>query len=69
MPDGREYLIRLLDVSLSGAALRADVQPPMGTVVTIGRTKGKVVRVMEGGFAVEFLRALPAETFDENVRL
>lgn len=69
LPDGREHLIKLVDVSMSGAAMKADVQPPLATVVTIGRTKGRVMRHIEGGFAVEFLRPMPIETFDENVRL
>lgn len=69
MPDGREYLIKLIDVSLSGAAMKADIQPAFGTIVTVGHTKGRVVRHMEGGIAIEFLRVMPADQFDENVRL
>ncbi len=69
LPDGREHLIKLIDVSLSGAAIKTDARAPFGTHVTVGKTPGRVVRVFEGGIAVEFLRALSAETFDENVRL
>ncbi len=69
LSDGREYLIKLLDVSLSGAAMKADVKPPMGSIVTVGRTQGRVVRHFETGIAVEFMRTMPAETFDESVRL
>jgi hypothetical protein len=69
MPDGREHLIKLIDVSLSGAAAKADIQPPLGTIITIGRTKGRVVRHFEGGIALEFLRLMPIEMFDETVRL
>lgn len=56
MPDGREIACRVIDVSLSGAAVNIDVQPPLGTAVTLGRTAAKVVRHIEGGIAVEFTR-------------
>jgi hypothetical protein len=69
LPDGREHLIKIIDVSLSGAALTADIRPPLGTIITIGRTKGRIVRHLDGGIAVEFLRLMPIETFDENLRL
>ncbi len=69
MPDGREYLVKIIDISLSGAAVQVDARPPMGTIVTIGRTQGRVVRVFDAGVAVEFLRLLPVESFDENIVL
>jgi hypothetical protein len=56
LEDGKEFPCRVLDVSLSGAALQVDVQPPMGMVVTVGRTSARVVRHFDGGIAVEFLR-------------
>lgn len=69
MPDGREYLVKVIDVSLSGAAIQLDAKPPMGTQVTIGRTQGRIVRHFDGGVAVEFLRRIPVETFDSNIVL
>jgi len=69
MPDGREYLAKLIDISLSGAALNTDSQPAIGTIVTVGRTKGRVVRQFAGGIAIEFMRLMPVESFDENTRL
>ncbi len=69
MPDGREHIARIVDISLSGTAIKVDTQPPMGTIVTIGRTQGRIVRHFEGGVAVEFLRLMSVENFDENVVL
>ncbi len=69
LPDGREHLAKLIDISLSGAAMKVDAQPPIGTIVTVGRTKGRVVRQFQGGVAIEFLRLMPVDTFDENARL
>ena len=69
LSNGHEHLVKLIDVSISGAAMNTDVEVPMGTLVTVGQTLGQVVRVFQGGIAVEFRRLLPVETFDENVRL
>ena len=67
--NGRELLVKLVDVSLSGAAVKCDVKPPIGTIVTLGRTRARVVRHFDGGVATEFTRPMAPEIFDENVRL
>ena len=67
--DGREVLIKLIDVSLSGAALLSDIRPPIGTPVTVGRTAAHVVRVFGNGIAVEFSRTFPAEEFSDEIQL
>jgi hypothetical protein len=60
---------RLIDVSLSGAAVTMTERPALGTVVTLGKTAGRVVRHFEGGIAVEFLLPLSPDRFDESVVL
>lgn len=60
---------RLIDVSLSGAAMSVLKRPPLGTLVTLGSTPGRVVRHFEGGLAVEFLLPLSPDRFDEGVTL
>lgn len=67
--DGRALMARVLEVSLSGAVIETEQSPTDGELVTIGSTKGRVTRVQGEFFAVEFVRLLPADTFDENVRL
>ena len=69
LEDGREYLVELIDVSLSGLAIKADIQPPLGTLVTVGKTPGRIVRHFDGGVAVEFIRQMPIEAFDEDVEI
>lgn len=54
MPDGTSHACRVLDISLTGASIRTDVQPPVGTPIMLGRTPAKVVRPIEGGIAVDF---------------
>ena len=61
--DGRTHGARIRDISRSGAAVRSGVAPEIGTLVTLGSTRGKVVRLLDDGFAVQFLRLLPLEWF------
>jgi hypothetical protein len=69
LPGGQEHLARLVDISISGAALAVGAKPPIGSPVIVGETAAQVVRHFEGGIAVEFNRLFPADTFDENVAL
>ena len=54
MNDGREYSCRLLDLSLSGAAVGIDVRPAIGSAVMLGKMRARVVRHLENGIALEF---------------
>jgi len=54
LPDGREYRCKVIDMSLSGAALALNVKPAIGAPVTLGVMKGRVVRHFEDGIAIEF---------------
>ena len=69
LSDGQEIGVRIIDVSLSGAAISTNTKPSLGSRITIGATHGKVVRHFEGGVAIEFLRVLADQGFDENVQL
>ncbi len=67
--NGREHPVRLIDVSMSGAALSTELKLPLGTGVVVGATAAKVVRHFQGGLAVEFLLTISADRFDEGVVL
>lgn len=54
LPDGRQYRCRIIDLSLSGAAVELKVRPAMGSSVTLGNMRGQVVRHFEDGIAIEF---------------
>ena len=69
LENGRAFAARLIDISLSGAALALEHRPPIGTGVTIGSTTGKVVRHFANGVAVEFRLPLSPDPFDENIVL
>ena len=62
LPDGRECPVRLVDLSISGAAFTAEIHPPVGTPVTLGGTDAHVVRSFTGGVAVEFARTFPVDS-------
>lgn len=54
LPDGSAHMCRIVDVSLSGAALATDVEPEVGDSIALGKMRARVVRRIEGGIAVEF---------------
>ena len=54
LEDGRGYEVRIVDLSLSGAALQIDVRPAIGTLLWLGTMRGRVVRHFDDGIAIEF---------------
>jgi hypothetical protein len=57
--NGDVVTCEVLDLSLSGVSLKTDARPPVGEVVSIGQTSGRVVRHHENGIAIEFHNAHP----------
>ncbi|MFD0915569.1 PilZ domain-containing protein [Pseudahrensia aquimaris] len=55
LDDGRAYAIEIIDISLSGAAVRSAVRPALGAKVMVGGMQGKVVRHFDEGIAIEFV--------------
>jgi hypothetical protein len=58
LPDGRVYPCEVIDVSISGAAVKAEVLPALGTGLLLGKMHGRVVRYLENGVAIEFANKL-----------
>ncbi len=67
LEDGTKMTCRIIDLSLSGAAIAAENRPPLKSTVLLGRVQGRVVRNIEDGFALEFLHEQPIETLEESV--
>jgi PilZ domain len=67
LPNGVTTTCRLIDMSLSGAAVNTKERPPIGSLVTVGKTQGRVVRHLEQGFAVEFTRLQHPDFLEQNV--
>jgi PilZ domain len=64
MGDGRQYQCRIVDLSLSGAAVESDAKPALGTPVTLGTMRGEVVRHFDEGVAIEFAVVQRHETLE-----
>jgi hypothetical protein len=67
MPNGINMTCRLIDLSLSGAAVLTDQRPALGMLVMLGKIQGRVVRHLEDGFAVEFTRLQHPDFLEESV--
>lgn len=62
LADGRQYRCRIVDLSLSGAAVETEVKPAIGVQVTLGTMRGRVVRHFQEGLAIEFAALQRADT-------
>ena len=70
LDDGRRYNCKIIDISLSGAAVELDVRPAMGTTVTLGRMRARVARHFQNGVGVEFISAQEMLTVvQQNLRM
>jgi hypothetical protein len=64
LADGRQYRCRIIDLSLSGAALEIEVKPAIGVQVVLGTMRGQVVRHFDDGIAIEFAVVQRPEMLD-----
>ncbi len=67
LEEGLKVQCRIIDLSMSGAAISAADKPQVGSRITLGRVQSKVVRHLEEGFAIEFVHAQLPETLEDNV--
>jgi len=65
LEDGTRYTCRIMDLSLSGAAVDVEMRPSIGTAVRLGNMRGRVVRHFVEGVAIEFLSIQSRETLRE----
>jgi hypothetical protein len=69
LEDGQRTSCRIMDLSLSGAAVAAETRPPLKTTVRLGCVPAQVVRYLEDGFALEFTHPQDPETLEESVTM
>ena len=55
LPDGGIMPCQIIDYSISGAAVSADIMPELGAVIIVGKIVGRVARQIPEGFVAEFL--------------
>ena len=59
----------VIDISVSGAAISADIKPEIGTPLAVGKVVGRVVRHFTEGFAVKFIELQDIESLEEKLIL
>ncbi len=67
LPDGRTYPGEILDISISGAAVRVDVIPAIGTYVMLGKMRGRVTRIHSDGIGIEFVKMLDTNGLKSSI--
>jgi hypothetical protein len=63
--DGSMLQCFVIDMSVAGVAVSADVKPEIGTPLAVGKLIGRVVRHLNDGFAVRFLTLQEPETLEQ----
>jgi hypothetical protein len=66
LANGTDVAVRIIDISLSGAGIATPHRPEVGSLVTLGKIPGRVVRHLEEGFAMEFTRLQHPDSLEDN---
>ena len=67
LADGANHECFIVDMSVAGAAVSAQLQPPVGTPLAIGACVGRVVRLFSTGFAVKFVEKQNQHSLDRLI--
>ena len=65
LPEGRDHILKILDISLSGVSIETNICPAVGTPIVVGRTPAVVVRHFGEGIACQFIKTLAVGEVDE----
>lgn len=64
LADGTRIPCFIIDVSQSGVAVSAPMSPKLGMPMAVGRLVGRVVRLLDVGFALQFVHLQPPERLE-----
>jgi hypothetical protein len=67
LADGSTHSVRVIDMSLSGAALATGMRPPLGSPVRLGRLGARVIRHFDDGIGIEFLRLMSDAAIEKTI--
>jgi PilZ domain len=67
LADGSIHDCRIIDMSVTGAAVSCQVQMTIGTPLAIGACVGRVVRALPNGFAVRFVEPPSRHALDRLI--
>ncbi len=62
--NGTEIPVDIIDASISGAAVATDQRPEAGTPAFVGAVRGRIVRHIEGGLAIEFAQVQDSDLLE-----
>lgn len=65
--DGTAQACRVIDMSLSGAALSTNLRPALGSPIRLGRLGARVVRHFDDGIGIEFMRLMSEAAIEETI--
>jgi hypothetical protein len=57
----------IIDLSLTGAHIKIGRRPPIGTLVQLGRVRGRVVRHSPQGVAIDFVDAKKTDSLSDHL--
>ena len=57
LQNGEEVSCEVIDISLDGVSLKTKERPPLGEIVKLGRSYGRVTRQHNDGFAIQYVKA------------
>ncbi len=67
LADGTTHPVRVIDMSLSGAALATALRPELGSPIKLGRLGARVVRHFEDGIGIEFMRLMSEAAIEKTI--
>jgi len=67
LADGTQHNVRIIDMSLSCAALATSLRPPLGSPIRLGRLGARIVRHFEDGIGIEFMRLMSDDAIEQTI--
>lgn len=67
LADGTAHSVRVIDMSLSGAAIATSLRPSLGSPVRLGRLGARVVRHFDDGVGIEFMRLMSDAAIEQTI--
>jgi hypothetical protein len=69
LPDGRQHIVKILEISISRVNVATHIRPPIGSAISIGLTPVVVTRHLENGLVGQFCRQLTIDELSEAILL
>ena len=65
--DGSTLGCFVMDMSVTGVAVSADLQPEIGAPLAVGRSVGRVIRHFREGFAIKFIQPIERDSLEHLI--